>query len=165
MVLLRVASLMALAIWVGGLAVLGFVAAPAIFGALTAQDATGGRAAAGAVFGAVLGRFQYWTWIIGAVLIVLLVLRALIGPRPRRLSWRVGLVVAMLGLSLATAFVFSPRIDAIRQATAASGSIAALPDTDPRKAEFGRLHAFSNVAMLLTLLLGAGLIWAEAADS
>ena len=56
---LRLVSLVLLALWVGGLAVLGFVAAPAIFAALEAHDPTAGRALAGAVFGAVLWRFHY----------------------------------------------------------------------------------------------------------
>ena len=163
MIGLRVASLILLAFWVGGLAALGFVAAPAIFATLEQADPTGGRTLAGMVFGAVFSRFQYISLAIGGVLIGLLILRALLGPRPLRLAWRVWTVAAMLGFTIATAFYIAPRIDRLRQET--TGTMAALPDTDPRKAEFGRLHGISNILMLATLLGGVGLIWMEARDT
>src|SRR4249920_1756843 len=93
---LRVASLVVLALWVGGLAVLGFVAAPVIFSTLEAHDPSAGRALAGAVFGAVLWRFHYWMWALGGGLLVLFLVRSLLGPRPRRLAARMGVVVVML---------------------------------------------------------------------
>lgn len=159
---LRVTSLVALALWVGGLAVLGFVAAPAIFATLEAQDPSGGRALAGAVFGAVLWRFHYWMWALGGGLLVLFLVRRLLGPRPRYLSVRMGVVVLMLALGAVSAYYISPRIDQIRSET--SGSIASLTDGDPRKAEFGRLHGLSNILMLCTLGAGISLLWAELND-
>ena len=48
--------------------------------------------------------------------------------------------------------------------SSASGAVASLPDTDPRRREFGRLHALSTGLMLLTLLTGTGLIWTEMKD-
>src|SRR5687768_18547799 len=66
MAVLRVASLVVLALWVGGLAVLGFVAAPAIFATLEAADPAAGRALAGRVFGDILRAFQPWIWALGA---------------------------------------------------------------------------------------------------
>ncbi|HXT69734.1 MAG TPA: DUF4149 domain-containing protein [Vicinamibacterales bacterium] len=163
MALLRVASLVVVAIWTGGLAVLGFVAAPEIFSTLEAGDAARGRVLAGQVFGAVFERFQHWAWALGGLLIALFIARALLGPRPRRLGLRLLGVSSMLALSLVTTFAITPRINAIRTETA--GSVAALPDTDARKGEFGRLHGLSNVFMLITLLGGVGLIWAETNDT
>lgn len=163
MIGLRVASLVVLAIWVGGLAALGFVAAPAIFQSLEASDPAGGRTMAGLVFGAVFSRFQYISLGLAAILVILFILRALLGPRPLRMAWRVWTVAAMIAMSAATITVISPRIDQLR--TEVTGSIAALPDTDARKGEFGRLHGISNVLMLATLLCGVGLIWMEARDS
>lgn len=162
MALLRVASLAIVSIWVGGLAMLGFVAAPTIFATLEAQDPAGGRALAGLVFGAVFERFQHWTWVLGALLALLLVVRALIGPRPRRLALRLWAVAGMVALSLTTAFVIAPRIEAIR--LDARGAVNALPDTDVRKAEFTRLHGLSTAFMLCTLAAGVGLLWAETKD-
>ena len=163
MVLLRAAALLVLALWVGGLAALGLVAAPAIFSTLEAHDPAGGRTVAGLVFGAVFGQFQHWSWLLGGLTVVLLFVRALLGPRPRRLGWRVGLAAAMLALSVVTSQVISPRIERIRQETA--GAIATLPAGDPRRVEFGRLHGLSNIFMLVTLLAGAVLITLEAADT
>jgi hypothetical protein len=160
---LRVASLVTLAIWVGGLAALGFVAAPVIFSTLQASDPAGGRALAGLVFGAVFNRFQYASLAMAAILIGLLVLRALLGPRPLRLAWRVWTVAFMVGISAVSLFLISPRIDRLRQAV--PGTIAALPDTDARKAEFGRLHGMANMLMLVSLVGGIGLIWMEARDA
>ncbi len=163
MALLRVASLVVVAIWTGGLAVLGFVAAPEIFSALEAADAARGRVLAGQVFGAVFGRFQHWSWALGSALIALLLVRALLGPRPRHLGLRVLVVGVMLSLSLITVFAITPRIDHIRAET--SGTVSALPDSDSRKGEFGRLHGLSTVFMLMTLAGGVGLLWAESHDT
>lgn len=159
---LRVASLVVLALWVGGLAVLGFVAAPAIFGTLEAHDPSAGRALAGAVFGAVLWRFHYWIWALAAGLLVLFTIRRLLGPRPRHLAVRMGVVALMLSLGAVSAYYISPRIDQIRNDT--NGAIASLADGDPRKAEFGRLHGLSSLLMLCTLGAGIGLFWAELND-
>ena len=163
MALLRVASLVIVAIWTGGLAVLGFVAAPEIFSTLEAADAVRGRVLAGQVFGAVFGRFQHWSWLLGGLLIALLVTRARLGPRPRRLGLRLLAVSVMVALSLVTVLAITPRIDAIRSETA--GAVSSLPDSDARKREFGRLHGLSNVFMLITLVGGLGLLWAESKDS
>jgi len=160
---LRVASLVVLALWVGGLAILGFVAAPAIFASLEGADPAAGRALAGLVFGSVFNRFQYLSLAIAAIFVSLLILRALLGPRPLRLAWRVWTVAAMVVMSAVTVFLISPRIDRLRAGV--SGTIAALPDGDARKTEFGRLHALSNVLMLVTLAGGVGLIAMEAKDS
>jgi hypothetical protein len=162
MIGLRVASLVVLAIWVGGLAALGFVAAPAIFSTLEAADPAGGRVLAAAVFGSVFTKFQYTTLALAAIFVALLVLRALLGPRPVRMAWRVWTVAAMIAFSAAALFYISPRIEQLRRE--AGGSMSALPDTDARKTEFGRLHGLSNVLMMLTLVAGVGLIWMESKD-
>jgi uncharacterized membrane protein len=159
---LRVASLVVLALWVGGLAVLGFVAAPAIFATLEAHDPSGGRALAGAVFGAVLWRFHYWIWALGVALLVLFLIRSLLGPRPRHLAVRMAVVSVMLSLGAVSAYYISPRIDQIRNDT--NGAIASLADGDSRKTEFGRLHGLSSILMLCTLGAGISLLWAELQD-
>jgi Domain of unknown function (DUF4149) len=162
MALLRFASVLVLAIWVGGLATLGSLAAPEIFNVLERHDPESGRVLAGEVFGAVFQRFQRTTWVLGALLIALYGLRALLGPRPRQLGLRVWAAIGLLAMSLAGGLFIAPRIDAIRRAT--SGPIASLPDGDATRAEFGRLHGLSTGLMLLTLLAGAGLMWTEMRD-
>ena len=92
------------------------------------------------------------SWWLGGLLILLLGARAALGPLPRRLAVRVWVVVIMLAMSLTSALVLTPRIEAIR--TEASGAVHALPDGDARKTEFGRLHGIANILMLITLLPG-----------
>lgn len=162
MSLLRLASVLTLATWIGGLAVLGGVAAPTIFSVLEAHDPVAGRTLAGLVFGSVFERFQHVSWGLGVLLLLLLGARAALGPRPRRLAIRLWTVTAMLAMSLAAGLVLAPRIDAIRERT--PGTVAGLPDTDPDKITFGRLHGLSNGLVLLTLVAGVGLFWVEMKD-
>ena len=163
MSVLRFVSVVLLAMWVGGLAALGTIGAPAIFATIEAQDPVGGRTLAGAVFGAVFTQFQHVTWWIAGLFLAVLGVRAALGPRPRRLGLRLWTVIGMLALSLTTAFVLTPRIDRLREST--PGAIASLPESDPRKVAFGRLHGLSSGFMVVTLVAGLGLIWAETRDT
>src|SRR5262245_50489966 len=163
MSLLRFVSLLILAVWVGGLGVLAAIVAPSIFATLEAQDPASGATLAGLVFGNVFRRFQQLAWILGVVLGLLLWMRALLGPRPRRVGLRLWTLTAMVVMTLVGGFIIAPRIDTIRRQT--TGVIRNLPDTDPTKIEFSRLHGASNVLMLATLVLGAGLIWMESKDT
>jgi len=163
MSLLRFASVALLAVWIGGLAVLGAVGAPAIFSVLEAHDPVAGRTLAGAVFGEVFNRFQHLAWGIGVLLMALLGVRAALGPRPRPFALRMWTLVGMLAISLASALVIAPRIDHLRETT--PGTIASLADTDSRKIAFGRLHGLTNGLMVLTLLAGTWLVWADLRDT
>jgi hypothetical protein len=173
MPILRVASLAMVALWIGGLAVLGLVVAPSIFAVLEQQDPLSGRILAGLVFGDIFARFQRLAWFLGGGLILLLGARALLGPRPRRLGVQVGLVAVMLAASAYGALIITPRIDTLRTGVATTAlpaggmapvSMAGLPDTDPRKQEFGRLHGLSNGLMMLTLIAGLAVFWIEARE-
>ena len=59
MLALRLVYVLALAVWLGGMAILGAVVAPTIFQTLQTADPEGGRAMAGLAFGAMLARFHY----------------------------------------------------------------------------------------------------------
>ena len=163
MTLLRFLSFVALAVWVGGLGVLGGVAAPTLFTVLQAPDPAAGRDLAGAAFGAIFERFQIVAWVCGGLLLALFGTRAALGPRPFRLRYRVWTVVAMLSLSIATAIFVVPRMNRIRDD--ASGAVASLPAEDARRVEFGRLHGLANGLMLLTLAAGLVVFWFEAKDT
>jgi uncharacterized membrane protein len=162
MAVLRYLSVLVLALWIGGLVALGALAAPQIFAVLEAHDPESGRIMGGLVFGAIFTRFQHITWMLGGALVLLYVARAALGPRPRRTAVRLWTTTAMVAVSLVSALVLAPRIDAIRRDTA--GAVAALPATDARRVEFGRLHALSTALMALTLFGGLGLLWAELRD-
>jgi hypothetical protein len=160
---LRFLAQTVLAVWVGGLAVLGGIAAPAVFRALEVRDPIAGREAAGAVFGEILRNFLSASIVCGLLLIVLLAIRAALGPRPRRIGLRLWTVLGMIAVTAGTLTVLVPRIDGIRRAV--PGPIASLAPADPRRIEFGRLHALANGLMVLTLLGGLGLVWFEAQDT
>lgn len=162
MSLLRFAALLILAVWIGGLAVLGGLTAPTLFAVLDARDPVGGHAAAALAFGAIFSRFQQLAWGLGGLFLAVLGARAMLGPRPRRFGLRMWTVTVMLAMSLASGLFIAPRIEAIRRDVT---NIAALADTDARKIEFGRLHGLSNALMLLTILAGVWLIWAETRDT
>jgi hypothetical protein len=159
---LRFAALLILAVWIGGLVAIGGIAAPTVFGVLETLDPHSGRDTAGRVFGAIFTRFQQMSWVLGGALMLLLIARRMLGPPPRLFNVRIAALMVMLGLSITTAVVISPRIVAIRDGT--PGGVSALSSDDPRRLEFGRLHGLSNGLMLITLLAGLGLFWAETRD-
>jgi Domain of unknown function (DUF4149) len=162
MSVLRFVTLVALALWIGGLAVLGGIGAPTIFAVLDAHTPSGGVALGGLVFGAVFERFQHLAWVLGAVLLAAIGARAALGPRPHHFGVRMWTVALMLAFSLISGLVLAPRIDAIREAT--PGSVNALADSNPLRIQFNRLHGVANGLMLATLLAGLGLMWAEMSD-
>jgi len=159
---LRVVSLALIALWIGGLAVLGMVAAPAIFRVLEANDPIAGRTLAALVFGDIFANFQRVAWGLGGGLLALLGIRAALGPRPRRLAVQLWLVIGMLAASAVTGLYLTPRIEALRAEN--TTTMAALPESDPRKVEFGRLHGLSNGLMALTLMAGLCVFWIESRD-
>lgn len=162
MTALRYAAFLGLAVWMGGLIVLGGFSAPALFDILPAQLPDDGRQLAGAVFGVMLARFQYVAWSAAAVIIGSLALRAALGPRPRRTALRIWTVIGMVAMGLVTSFVIIPHIDAIRAGI--DGAVAALPAADARRVELARWHSLASGLMLLTLAAGLGLAWAEVRD-
>jgi hypothetical protein len=143
----RFGSLILSAIWIGGLAVLGGVAAPVAFAVLPSHDPLAGRALAGELFGVILLRYQHLLWIVGGLQFVLIGARAALGPRPRHFKWQLGILAAMLAATTYSALVISPKIDRIRTSTPVA--IATLPDDSPVKLEFGQLHGLSNGLMAL----------------
>ena len=162
MVFLRWLGLLALAFWVGGLVALGAIGAPSLFDVLPQHVPATGRELAGAAFGAMFQRFQYWSWGAGLVLLMSIGFRAALGPRPKRFGLRMWLAASMLAASLLTVFVITPRINAI--AASAGAPVATLEAADSRRVEFGRWHGASNLLMLFTIAAGVALLWAEAHD-
>lgn len=163
MTAVRFVSLVALAMWVGGLLTLGLVAAPVLFDVLAAHDPVRGRTMAGLAFGAVFEADNRLTLFLGAVVAASLAWRAARGQRPRGLVWRSVVLAGMIAIAVVTGAVIGPRIDAIRASTPTA--IADLPDTDPVKIEFGRLHGLSGGLLVGTVAGGLALIWMELQDS
>jgi hypothetical protein len=162
MLALRYAALLALVVWAGGLLALGLVAAPATFEVLAARQAPEGRLLAGAIFGETLRRFHPIGYLCGGVMILSLAARRILGPRPRRAGVRLALASIMLAATMYSGLVVAARIQALQQQIGASPS--SLPAEDPRRAEFGRLHASSTFLLLVPILGSLALIWWELRD-
>lgn len=159
MFVLRFAALLLLVIWVGGLLALGAIAAPSIFDVLAATQADGGRVLAGAVFGEIFRRFSLVTYAAGTLLLLTLLLRRVLGPAPRRFAWRAGLATLMLAASAYSGLVVARQIGQLQREIGAAPS--SLPDGDPRRVAFGRLHGLSTALQLVPLLGGLMLMYWE----
>ena len=138
---------LALALWVGGMAVFTFVMTPVVFRAY-------GRDAAGAIVGTMMPvYFRYGI----AMLAVALLARFLSGqaaPGARRLLGS-ALLASALALSAAHAFVLLPRIEAVKRTVP---SFDTTPKEHPARKEFSRLHGISMALNLLLLAEGAVLV-------
>jgi hypothetical protein len=163
MLALRYAGVLALTLWVGGLLVLGAISAPAIFDVLAARQVANDRVLAGAIFGETLRRFHLLSYACGLVLLGTLLARAVLGPRPLNFAVRLGLAFLMFAATAYSGMVVSGRI---AQAQAEIGAApSSLPESDPRRIAFGRLHATSTGLQLIPLLGGMLLLFRELKDS
>jgi uncharacterized membrane protein len=162
MLALRFAGVLALTLWVGGLLVLGAIAAPSIFEVLAAQHVAGDRAIAGAVFGEVLRRFHLLSYGCGFVLLTTLVARGVLGPRPIWFAVRVGTACLMVAATAYSGLVVSSQIARVQAQI--GGAPSSLPESDPRRVTFGRLHATSTGLQMVPLLGGLLLLFRELKD-
>ena len=157
--MLRYLYVVALVLWVGGLVIAGALVAPSVFGVLQAWNESEGRVLAGRVFGEVLLRLTWLSYAMGGVMFIALTLHRLLGARPVKYGIRVGIMGLMLVMMMITGFVLIPQVDAIQAQV--QGPVAALPDTDPRRAEFNRLHGLSNILFSITAIGGLALCFWE----
>ena len=162
MLALRFAGVVALTLWVGGLLVLGGIAAPSIFDVLAAHHVTNDRVIAGAVFGEILRRFHLLSYGCGFVLLASLIARGVLGPRPIWFAARVGTACLMVAATAYSGLVVSSQI--ARAQAEIGGAPSALPEGDPRRAAFGRLHATSTGLQMVPLLGGLLLLFRELKD-
>jgi hypothetical protein len=159
MLVLRYAALLALVVWVGGLVALGGIAAPTLFAVIAERQIADGRLLSGALFGAMLARFTVVSYLAGGVLLVSLILRRILGPRPHRFAWRAGIAALMLAATVYGSFGVAARIAQLQHEIGAAPS--SLPESDARRVEFGRLHGISTALQLVPLLGGLALLFWE----
>ena len=159
---LRYAAIVAIALWAGGMLILGGVAAPSIFDTLTARGVADARVVGGAIFGDVLRRFHFVTYGCAAVLFLSLVLRAVLGPRPAYFGIRFAIFTLMLTATIYSGLVLSAEIDRAREA--AGGAPSALPAEDSRRIAFDRLHRLSTMVQLIPVAGGLALLFWEVRD-
>jgi hypothetical protein len=145
---------LALVLWLGGMAIAGLVVAPVTFAVLEAWNPATGRVLAGDVFGAVLERLSLIAYAAGIVMFVVLTVQRLLGPRPRSYGIRVGIIALMLALTMYADMVAAPRIDELQSQV--SGPMNQLDAGDARRVEFDRLHGLSTT--LIVLAIGGGLV-------
>ena len=162
MVWLRYLYVVALVVWVGGLVTAGALVAPAVFGVLEGWNETEGRMLAGQVFGDVLLRLTWLSYVMAAIMFVTLTLHRLLGARPLRYGIRVGIMTVMLLLMMALGFYIIPAVNDIQALV--GGPVAQLTATDVRRVEFERLHSWSNILFSITAIGGLALCWWEARE-
>lgn len=153
---LRYLYVLALVLWLGGIAIAGLVVAPTTFSVLEAWDPTTGRVLAGDVFGVVLARISLIGYAAGMLMFVVLTILRLLGPRPRAYGIRVAIIFAMLALIVYADRVAAPRIDELQAQV--SGPMNQLPETDVRRIEFDRLHSLSTSLTVAAMLGGLVLV-------
>jgi uncharacterized membrane protein len=159
---LRLVYVLALAVWLGGMTMLGAVVAPTIFQTLQAADPGSGRALAGLAFAAILTRFHLVAYGCGILLLVTLIAMALLGPRPKHFAIRCGIVAAMLLVSAYSGVVVLGEIDAIQREVGTLPS--RLPEGDPRRVRFDALHQLSTRLMMVDLFGALVLLYWEARE-
>jgi uncharacterized protein DUF4149 len=162
MLALRFAGLLALTLWVGGLVVLGALAAPSIFDVLAVRHIADDRLVAGALFGEILRRFHLLSYLCGTVLLLTLVARGVLGPRPIWFAARVGTAFLMLAATAYSGLVVSNQIARLQMEIGVAPS--SLPPTDSRRLAFGRLHATSTGLEMIPVLGGLLLLFRELKD-
>jgi uncharacterized membrane protein len=155
MIALRYVHVLALAVWLGGMVVLGAIVAPTTFQVLE-------RAMAGALFGAVLARFHYLAYATGGTMLLTLVAMRLLGPRPHAFAFRAVLILAMLGVALYSGIVVSSTIDTIQ--AQAGGLPSVLPAGHALRVRFDELHSLSTRLMMANLVGALILLYWQARD-
>ena len=162
MLALRYVYVLALAIWLGGMVVLGAVVAPTTFQVLQASEPAAGRLLGGAVFGAILSRFHYVAYGAGIMALMTLTAMALLGPRPRGFAVRSSIVGLMLVVALYSGFAVLREVDAIQQEV--GGLPSSLPAGDARRVRFDELHRRSTQLMMVNILGALILLYWEARE-
>jgi len=153
---LRYLYVLALVMWLGGMSIAGLVVAPTTFGVLEGWNPATGRVLAGQVFGAILARMHLIAYVSGALMVIVLTVQRLLGPRPRSYGIRVGLLGLMLACTAYSGVLVAPRINNLQSEV--SGPMNALAANDPRRLEFDRLHSLSTTLVMATLVGGLVLV-------
>ena len=140
---------LALAILVGGAVVLGAAAAPAIFASVPS------RGEAGAIFGAVLGRYDGLAILCVVLIVITSVLKAIafevVGVPETRLILRWLALLVLFGATLYSSAWANPVARAVRAQTPGWDD---LRDDAPTRREFQSLHRSSRRAMTVAILAG-----------
>lgn len=160
---LRYLALVALVVWIGGLVTLGALVAPTAFDVVEARHIESGRMLVGYLFGAIFERFHYVAYGAAAVLLLSLVARRLLGPKPVHFGVRIGILCVMLALTLYSGLVLTDEVARTQVELGVPSST--LPEGDPGRARFERLHGLSVALAILAAAGGLVLLGYEAAEN
>jgi len=140
--ILQAAERVLLTLWVGGLWVTGLVVVPVLFRNYE-------RMVAGDIAGHLFAAMSWLGMLCGALLLVFSVVRA--QQRVWR-DWRVGVLVAMLALTVIGEFGLAARMHELKE-------LMTLPPVAPAVlSEFGRLHGIASLLFLTNSALGLVLV-------
>jgi len=160
---LRFAALVGLTVWVGGLVTLGALVAPTAFAVVAARHVESGRWLVGVLFAALLHRFTWVALGAGALVLVSLLARRLIGPRPVHFGIRLAVLSAMLAVTLFFGFVLLEQVEQIQNAVGVPSLV--LPPDHPDRVRFNRLHGWSVVLVGFNVAAGLVLVAFETRDA
>ena len=148
--ILRFLMLLALAVWLGGLAFFPVVAQ-------TAFSVLPSPRLAGLVVRNSLVKLHWMGFVSGVVFLAssLLYNRVMLG-RARAFGISHILVIAMLALTAISQFDIIPRMDSLRTS---AGEIASLAADNPIRLQFNSLHAWSTRVERTVLLLGLAVLY------
>lgn len=153
--LLNTVGTVTLALWVGCLFCFAALVAPLPFRMLSS------RAEAGALNGAILHRVESVGLVLGGMALLAAAfafgLAVQAGQAVALAGWRVAAIVIMLGCTLADMTAIRPRLEQIKQRI--GRPLDDLPEDDPQRIEFNRLHRQSVQVFGAALLVGvAGIV-------
>ena len=154
MPLLRYLMLLSLIVWLGGLIFFSFVLAPTVFSVLPT------RHLAGSVVSRSLSALHWIGIVSGVVFLTTSMLYSrLHAGSTQPLAPRHILLYIMLGLSLISQVVISPRMATLRASMPDTNSVAT---ADPVRVQFNALHAWSTRLEGGVLLLGLVVVYLTA---
>ena len=143
MQILVIVQRLAVAFWVGGVAIFTFVLTPLIFRGY-------GRDTAGQIVGTLFPGYFRWGLVCGSV-----TLAALLVVRGKRFVPAAALLVLMLAITSFQAFWVEPRAAALKREIP---SFETTPKEHPLRREFSRLHAVSAACNLSVFAGGVALV-------
>jgi hypothetical protein len=144
--MLRIIALLVLGLWLGAIAFFSFGVASHVFGVLS--PVPGGRVLAGQIVFRSLTSLHLFGIACGVVFILL----SSIAYRSVWLKRNINVLVMVL-ITLFAQFWIAPRIERQRAEVTVS-AMHELPENDPRRVRFARLHFASVGAALVCMFLG-----------
>ena len=156
MALLRFFMLLSLVVWLGGIIFFAAVLAPTVF----SPGLLPSRHLAGSVVNRSLAALHWMGIVSGIVFLVTSMAYCYsTGGSARPLAARHILVYLMLALTIASQFGISPRMQALRTEMVVVDNV---PQADPRRVQFNRLHGWSSKLEGGVLLLGLAVLYLTA---